>query len=341
MTRPRKTLITLTVTASLLLTACSGTTSASGGGDATEAPASTTEPTEIEAATASAPSPSRAPIEELKGLAAPPDDAVPEPPRPDKEISAIVGEEQFATLEDYLHTIMADLEAVWVPWFLNSGYNEPDLMYFVISAGQVESANCIDPYTGSIPFLVETNYPNVFYCGNQQTLGADGHLYDGGLYLPVGMMAAIYNAQVFPGTIPGDFAAAYVVAHEYGHHIVDEMVKQAGFTRPEKPMSELIADCLAGVWAASVGYRELLAPGDLDEALTAAYAGGELPGQRPDHGLKEERAGAFLVGFSGMPDYGYNAGDPQGCWDYYWAFDENTQDNYWSPYLDTRLPVYP
>ena len=84
---------------------------------------------------------------------------------------------------------------------------------------------------------------------------------------------------------PGDFAQAYVIAHELGHHVqkltgVSERVQNAprAALNGEHGLSvklELQADCYAGVWAASAEKRGLLDPGDLDEAVNAAAAVGD------------------------------------------------------------------
>jgi predicted metalloprotease len=116
---------------------------------------------------------------------------------------------------------------------------------------------------------------------------------------------------------PGDFAQAYVIAHEVGHHVqhllgVDERVRQFQRTNPEmaNPMSvklELQADCYAGVWAHSAQERGKLETGDIDEGLGAASAVGDdriqsRTGQGVNvdsftHGSAQQRAAWFRRGF--------------------------------------------
>lgn len=113
---------------------------------------------------------------------------------------------------------------------------------------------------------------------------------------------------------PGDFAAAYVIAHEVGHHLqhlagVDRRVRDRTGADSDGVRLELQADCLAGVWAASAARRGLLEPGDLDEGLRAAAAVGDDALQRasrgrvvPDsftHGTSAQRARAFRDGLEG------------------------------------------
>ncbi|HEY0777782.1 MAG TPA: neutral zinc metallopeptidase [Gemmatirosa sp.] len=116
---------------------------------------------------------------------------------------------------------------------------------------------------------------------------------------------------------PGDFAQAYVVAHEMGHHLqkilgTEARVRQAVAQRPQLQNAlsvrvELQADCYAGVWGSVVRNEQLLDPGDTQEALNAASAVGDdrlqrqETGQvRPDtftHGTSAQRASWFQRGF--------------------------------------------
>lgn len=122
---------------------------------------------------------------------------------------------------------------------------------------------------------------------------------------------------------PGDFAQAYVLAHEIGHHVqwvlgTEEQVRRAQRSRPgrENELSvrlELQADCYAGVWAHEADREGILEVGDIDEGLNAAAAVGDDRLQRmstghvnPDsftHGSSAERVAWFRRGYtSGRPD---------------------------------------
>lgn len=122
---------------------------------------------------------------------------------------------------------------------------------------------------------------------------------------------------------PGDFAQAYVLAHEIGHHVqrrlgIESQVREAQQARPRDAnqysvLLELQADCFAGVWGHSTARRDLLDPGDLEEGLGAAAAVGDDRIQRsatgrvnPEsftHGSSEQRMQWFQRGFqSGNPD---------------------------------------
>ena len=121
----------------------------------------------------------------------------------------------------------------------------------------------------------------------------------------------------------GDFAMAYVVAHEYGHHIqnllgINDEVTRAGRGASEAEVNdlsvrtELQADCFAGAWARSAFDDQRLEAGDFEEAITAAKAVGDDAIQRqttgrvnPEawtHGSSEDRQQWFQTGFdSGSP----------------------------------------
>ena len=115
---------------------------------------------------------------------------------------------------------------------------------------------------------------------------------------------------------PGDFAQAYVIAHELGHHVqhlrgIDARVRELQESRPDAANElsvrlELQADCLAGIWGHSTAQRNILEQGDAEEALNAAAAIGDDRiqsqsgrGVQPDsftHGSSEQRVGWFRRG---------------------------------------------
>jgi predicted metalloprotease len=122
---------------------------------------------------------------------------------------------------------------------------------------------------------------------------------------------------------PGDFAQAYVLAHELGHHIqrllgTEAQVRQSQQQRPDMANDlsvrlELQADCYAGVWGHETAQRQILEAGDVEEGLGAAAAVGDdriqrMSGQgvHPEaftHGTSEQRTSWFRKGFeSGRPE---------------------------------------
>ncbi len=107
---------------------------------------------------------------------------------------------------------------------------------------------------------------------------------------------------------PGDFAQAYVIAHEIGHHIQNQR-GLLGRGEVDSIATELQADCLAGAWARDAERRNLVEIGDVDEALGAAAAIGDDTLQQktqgriqPEtwtHGSAKQRVGAFRKGYGG------------------------------------------
>ena len=200
--------------------------------------------------------------------------------------------EQEQQLADFTAVVLADTEDTWNAIFAAQGlqYVEPTLVLF---SGRVNSA------CGQASSVV-----GPFYCpGDQQ------------LYIDLGFFADLANRH----GAPGDFAQAYVVAHEIGHHVqtllgISQKVRAAGQGRSEAQVNalsvrqELQADCFAGLWghAARVD-RDLLDEGDLEEALQAASAIGDdrlqqEAGRRvvPDsftHGTSQQRVAWFRRGF--------------------------------------------
>jgi predicted metalloprotease len=124
---------------------------------------------------------------------------------------------------------------------------------------------------------------------------------------------------------PGDFAQAYVIAHEFGHHVqritgiegrVRELQAEDPGDRNELSVRlELQADCFAGVWAHSAYRQDILEPGDVEEGLTAAAAvgddriqaqtSGRIDPESWTHGSAEQRQRWFREGFED--------GDPNDC----------------------------
>ena len=159
-------------------------------------------------------------------------------------------------------------------------------------------------------------------CGGAQS--AMGPFYcpaDERVYLDLGF----YKELATRFGAPGDFAQAYVVAHEVGHHVqklmgISGKVEQARQRDPSVRNAlsvklELQADCFAGVWGHSAAQRKLLDPGDVDQGLRAAASVGDdriqkMAGRRvsPEsftHGSAEQRSSWFKRGL--------DKGDPKAC----------------------------
>jgi uncharacterized protein len=125
---------------------------------------------------------------------------------------------------------------------------------------------------------------NAFYCPAGDFIAWD----ESGLVIP-------YYVQ------QGDFAAAFVLAHEFGHAMQARLPRRERLT----VLSELQADCFAGAWARSVSDQGYLEAGDLDEATFAVLAARDVPGtpftDPRAHGTGFERTRAFSDGYGDGP----------------------------------------
>jgi predicted metalloprotease len=194
---------------------------------------------------------------------------------------------------DFVSVVLADTEDTWSSVFreqLNRTYEAPQLVLF---SGAAESA---------CGFAQRAMGP--FYCPR-----------DGRVYIDL----AFYRELRERFHAPGDFAQAYVIAHEVGHHVqnllgISDQVgaaQERSGRRGANALSvalELQADCYAGLWAHHADKaRHVVEPGDIDEALNAASAIGDDRVQRatqgevvPEsftHGSSAQRAGWFRRGF--------------------------------------------
>lgn len=195
-------------------------------------------------------------------------------------------------MKDFVSSVLASTEDTWSEIFQQNGrqYQDPKLVLF---SGSVRSA-CGFAESASGPF----------YCPADSKVYIDLSFYD--------ELRQRFHA-------PGDFAQAYVIAHEIGHHVqhllgltdkADRLRSQMNDTQANalSVQVELQADCLAGIWANHADReRHIIEAGDIDEALQAAAAIGDDRLQKqtqgyvvPDsftHGTSAQRVQWFKTGF--------------------------------------------
>jgi uncharacterized protein len=198
----------------------------------------------------------------------------------------------------FVAAVFGDAQEEWKKIFTKAGvqYHAARLVLF----GSAVQTGC----------GAESSQAGPFYCP------ADGTVYLDTLFFK--QMEAKYGVK-------GDFSQAYVVAHEFGHHIqnltgVSAQVAQLSQQYPAQAnglsiRAELQADCYAGVWAHSTYTRGLLEPGDLDEALKAAAtvgddflqqaATGSVAPEQWTHGSSAQRQKWLKIG--------YDKGEPSAC----------------------------
>jgi predicted metalloprotease len=201
-------------------------------------------------------------------------------------------------LVDFVSFVIGDLQKLWAADFAEAGreYERTRLVLF----RRATQTGC---GTGS-------SQTGPFYCP-----------LDRQVYVDLGFFRELSSRF----RAPGDFAQAYVLAHEVGHHVqtltgINQEVQAASRENPEQAnelsvRTELQADCLAGVWAHSTYERGLLEEGDLEEGLTAASSVGDdriqaettgrISPESFTHGTAEQRASWFRRGF--------DAGDASAC----------------------------
>jgi uncharacterized protein len=198
---------------------------------------------------------------------------------------------------DFSRAVLASTEDVWTQQFERgalpkygsapSAYRQPTLVVF---ANSVATGGCGGATSDVGPF----------YCPGDQKLYIDPSFYS--------VMERRLRA-------PGDFAQAYVIAHEVGHHIQhligSSSLKARGETSNQSSVrAELQADCLSGVWGHTARASLQITDDDLSEALTAAHAiGDDTLGHSDErkftHGSSEQRKRWFRRGF--------DSGDARQC----------------------------
>jgi predicted metalloprotease len=220
-------------------------------------------------------------------------------PGADDEAPIPPGEDPQRDLKEFSSYVFNDAQDTWTRTLRADG-RAYDRASLVLYDGAVQTDGCGGATSAVGPFYCpadERVYLDLsFYADMRRQLGASG-----------------------------DFAWAYVIAHEMGHHVQnitgtnDQVARLEGAdpsSRNELSVrTELQADCYAGVWAATVFEAGALEPGDLDEAFTASEAVGddrlqEQAGQRIDpdsftHGTSEQRRRWF--------EAGYESANPAAC----------------------------
>ena len=193
---------------------------------------------------------------------------------------------------DFVSAVLGDTEDTWGAVFQTAGerYEAPNLVLYT------------DVVQSACGVMQATTGP--FYCPDDQKV-----------YIDLGFMNDLKRMGV-----SGDFAMAYVISHEVGHHVqhllgMDQQVRdlQARVSQPDanqlSVLMELQADCYAGVWANHAAtQRQLLDESDVEEGLNAAASVGDdrlmaMAGRRvqPEaftHGTSEQRAQWFRTGLS-------------------------------------------
>ena len=194
----------------------------------------------------------------------------------------------YAEYSATLESVIASLQQYWstaLPQALRAEYSAPSRYVYYRPEEQP------GPSCGGQPAPPR----NAFYCPAGDFIAWD----ESGLVIPYYVGA-------------GDFAAAFVIAHEFGHAMQARLPERERLTI----LSELQADCFAGSWSRHVQEQGQLSQGDLDEATLAVFSARDLPGtdftDPAAHGTGFERTRAFADGYESGPGACYPA--PEADW---------------------------
>jgi uncharacterized protein len=213
-----------------------------------------------------------------------------EPPRRTSPRVRARGRTGTTTIDAFLTDILQDVDGHWTRVFAQADLPRPRVAYNWIPPGSVVLTGCGAPADDSV----------ALYCPADDTIYV-GQQFASDLYS--GVLRGLPGESAGYGQAAGDFAVAYVVAHEYAHNLQQELGVFDNSVSPTARPFELQADCMAGVWAYSVFAKGDLEEGDIEEATSAALAVGDFDvGNEQHHGTPQERRDALLAGFnSGRP----------------------------------------
>ena len=200
---------------------------------------------------------------------------------------------EYSDAEDLVNFVLDEVQAFWADEFQRAGQTYPEAT-LVLFEDQVRTGGC-----GSATAQV-----GPFYCPA-----------DNNAYIDMGFMLLLQDKL----GAEGDFAQAYILAHEIGHHVQnvvgtnqavrEEQSRDPGRRNELSVRMELQADCLAGMWARNAEQRGILDAGDLREGVEAAGAVGDdaISGNENQenftHGTSQQRVRWFTTGFD-TGDYG-------------------------------------
>ena len=203
------------------------------------------------------------------------------------------GRDKPQEIDDYMEGVLRNIDRYWARTFRAAGLREPSVRYDFIPPRRPRLTAC----------GVSLGDDAAFYCPADDTI-----------YVSQRFAADLYNGVVrgLPGEstgqgrAAGDFAVAYVLAHEYAHNLQQELGIFDNSVGPTARPYELQADCWAGTWANSAFAQGLAREADLEEILNTARAVGDFDVENEQHhGTPDERYAAVRDGFE--------SGDPSVC----------------------------
>ena len=199
------------------------------------------------------------------------------------------GTDPDANLKEFVSFLVTDIQNQWEAIFQESGEQYQRTQLVLFTQGVQSGCGAASSATGP------------FYCPRDMRV-----------YLDMDFFRELRNRF----EAAGDFAQAYVIAHEFGHHVQNLLgINDKVQSREDGIKLELQADCLAGVWGYTAEQRKFLERGDLQEALNAASqigddriqerTQGRVDPESWTHGSSADRQKWYEVGF--------DRGDPAAC----------------------------
>ena len=218
--------------------------------------------------------------------------AIPEAPTTSPEVQTR-GRSEPQEIDAFMEDVLGNIDRYWTKTLRASGLPEPSVNYEFFPPRSVRLSGC----------GIAAGADAAFYCPADDTIYVSQQ-FAADLY--EGVVDGLPGESAGYGRAAGDFAVAYVLAHEYAHNLQQELGIFDNRVGPSARPFELQADCWSGTWANSVYEQGDLAQADLDEILNAALAVGDFDvGNEAHHGTPEERREAVLTGF--------RSGDPSVC----------------------------
>jgi uncharacterized protein len=218
--------------------------------------------------------------------------AIPEARRTDPTVRTR-GRTEPQTIDAFIADVLQNVDRYWTRTFAEAGLPEPRVRYVIVPPGAAIATSC----------GARADDRAAFYCP------ADDSIYIAQRFasdLYAGVVEGLPGQSAGFGRAAGDFAVAYVLAHEYAHNLQQELGLFDNRQTPSARPYELQADCWSGTWANSVYEQGDLPQSDLDEILDAALAVGDFDvGNAQHHGTPAQRRDAVLLGF--------RTGDPSAC----------------------------
>jgi predicted metalloprotease len=190
-----------------------------------------------------------------------------------------------APIVPLLDSVLASVDTYWHQTQAAAGLPAPSVKHVWVTPGAKVDTAC----------GAQAGDDAAFYCSTDDTIYI-GQAFAGAIQ--DGVANGLPGQRAGFGRAAGDFAVAFVVAHEYAHNVQNEDGVFLG--RQQAMPTELNADCLAGTWTRWANDQGQLKPGDLKEALDAALAVGDFDFFNVQHhGTPLERRDALLTGFRG------------------------------------------